>query len=89
MQSKKVGKRTSTNRNDDGINFELFAFTECHDSSTRRGWCMTFDSDTRTNVNVLFLERLHDNIGNVGVEAGKNLGEAFQNRDGRTKVGKR
>ena len=50
---------------------------------------MTFDSDTRTNVNILFLERLHDNIGNVGVEAGKNLGEAFQNRDGRTKVGKR
>ena len=45
--------------NDDGINFKLFAFTECHDSSTRRGWCMTLDSHTRTNINVLFLERLH------------------------------
>ena len=89
LQSKKVGIGASTNRNDDSIDFKLFAFTERHNSATRCGWCMTLYCNASSDIDILFLERLHHDIGNVGVEAGKNFRKTFENRDGCAKVGKR
>ena len=48
---------------------------------------MSGDLHTRANVDVLLLERLHDDIGDVRVEAGKDLGQALQDGHRRTEIG--
>ena len=50
---------------------------------------MTLHCNASSDIDVLFLERLHHDIGNVGVEARKNFRKTFENRDGRAKIGKR
>ena len=74
------------------IDFEVLDLrrsrAEVHGAAGAVG-CVAEHLDTGADVDVLLLEAAHDDVGDVAVESGKDLRQAFEDRHLRTEVGER
>ena len=58
---------------------------EVHDGAARIGGRVAEHLDTGADVDVLLLEAAHDDVGDVGVEAGQDLRQTFEDGDLRSR----
>lgn len=84
-----IGEGSAADRDHNGIDVEALAVSELDGRSTVVIELVTRHRYPGTDIDAFLLETAHDNVGHVGVQTGKNLGKALEDRHVGTEIGKR
>ena len=84
-----VGERSAADGDDHGVDLEVLPFAEVDGGAARVVGRVPVHHDTRADVDLLLLEAAHDDVGDVGVEAGEDLRQRLEDRHPGAEVGER
>ena len=89
VEAEPVGERAAADGHDDGVDLEVLAVAEVDRGAAGVVRRVAVDHHAGADVDVLLLEAAHDDVGDVGVEAGQDLRQPLEDRDLGAEVGER